>query len=134
MDSEHTEHTSGEHDCMICHVKCEEGGTKKFQCDHKQFHEECINNRLKVGKNCPYCRAPVNSNNNIIRRSTINRYNIINQINEETLNPSIYIWHDWQTLGALSYRDSWNLNFEIKVIDQNNILDLYNNDIVYHHS
>ena len=126
MATEHAEHTHGEVDCMICHIKCSELAESKCKCEHKEFHEECINNWLKVGNSCPYCRAPKKGNRN--------RYDIINKIDEETQNPSIYIWHDWQTLPANIYRDSWNLNLEIKVIDQNNVLDLYNNDIVYNHT
>ena len=129
MAEEHAEHTCGEPECMICHEKCEKHGKKRFECDHTHYHLKCIGEWLRIGNNCPYCRAPRNT-------SKVYKYdssNIFNRIEEETQNPNIYIWHSNQIFPANSYREAWDFNGEVKVIDRNNILDLYKNDIVYHH-
>jgi len=130
MSTEHADHTCGEHECMICHEKCENHRVKRFKCDHTHYHLKCIGDWLMVGRTCPYCRAPRNT-------SKVYKYdssNIFNRIEEKTINPNIYIWHSNQTIAVNSYREIWNFNGEVKVIDRNHILDLYKNDIVYNHN
>ena len=127
MATEHGEHTCGGPECIICHSKCEKVCEKKFECNHTNYHEKCINEWLKVGDSCPYCRAP---------KRIVNDYKIpskINNILENSPHPKIYVMYPNQILPASLYKEAQQFDGEIKLADTN-ILNLYNNDILYHFS
>lgn len=127
MATEHGEHTCGGPECIICHSKCKEVCEKKFECNHTNYHEKCINEWLKVGDTCPYCRA---------HKRIVNDYKIpskINNILENSPHPKIYVMYPNQILPASLYKEAQQFEGEI-IVNNTDILNLYKNDILYHFS
>lgn len=127
MSGDSTEDTCVEVVCMICHLNYEEVCEKKFECNHTNYHEKCINEWLKVGETCPYCRAP---------KRIVNDYKIpskINNILENSQHPKIYVMYPNQILSAYLYKEAQQFEGEI-IVNNTDILNLYKNDILYHFS
>ena len=126
MSGDSKDNKSGDPECIICHSRCEEGGETKFECNHNYFHEECINEWLRVGNTCPYCRAPYKTTgykNKEIDWENLTKYNwsdisLISSINWSIVDWRRYrCWHICKTNKWYDYIDWDNKYLVITILE-----------------
>ena len=98
-------------ECVIC-LESTSNSTKVFNCDHINYHLNCIKNVIV----CPLCKVCKIANDNIINGRFISR---------------ILVWHYNQILPASIYRSAKKLDCEIVIIKS--LSERGPNDLIYHY-